>query len=362
MADFNRSTTYGGLMKGKGNSFSSFSETFVSEAVDDPNSVENKSTGAFLAYQTYLLNQDDSGYFYTLANWETGLNQERTVTEKGGINEMVLSLGGNYDEKLMLGATLGIPFVNYSRDLSFSEKDATNDATNDFKEFTYNSNLLTTGAGVNLKLGMIYKPVDFFRLGIAVHTPTQYILSDVYNRSLTTNTEGLQGTQEATATEQRFNYGLSTPWRFILSGTLIDGKMGFITADYEIADYSSMRYRFEAGYKSAATARNNTIKAGYQSSSALRLGGELKMDRLALRAGYAFSSGGVAGRNSSSRQDYSAGLGFRGKVGFLDFAFVHSSFTQKEQPYNVGYGLVSVPQASVLLQSNQLAVTFGIKF
>ncbi len=38
--------------------------------------------------------------------------------------------------------------------------------------------------GINFKMGMIFKPVEYVRLGLAVHTPTFYTLEDRYSTQL----------------------------------------------------------------------------------------------------------------------------------------------------------------------------------
>jgi hypothetical protein len=46
-------------------------------------------------------------------NENASVNRSHAVNTFGKMNEMVISFGGNYDEKLMIGATIGVPFVNY---------------------------------------------------------------------------------------------------------------------------------------------------------------------------------------------------------------------------------------------------------
>ena len=260
MADFNRSYSYGGNMQtAAGEPNNSFSELFVNDAAQYPGDVGTNGTLAYLGYQSYLVNQDSLG-FYSLASSYIGLNQLRSVNEKGGISEIVFTLGGNYEEKLMIGATLGLPTVRYTRDAFFEETDAGGNNNDDFGSFRYTESLKTTGLGINLKLGMIFKPSDYFRFGVAVHTPTWFSLSDEFNESLTANTEGYQGVVSVSNDPRRFDYHLTTPWRGILSATVLMGQYGFITADYEYVDYHSMRYRFSNDFKDEQTVRNNNLK------------------------------------------------------------------------------------------------------
>lgn len=373
VADFNRDYTYGGLMKGTGANASSFSEIFVADAQQNPNNLNVSGTLAEMGYDSYLINKDAQGY-YTLANYTTGLNQTKSVKERGGINELIFSLGGNYEEKLMLGATLGLPTIRYTREDFFQETDATNDPNNYFASFIYNEKLKTSGLGVNLKLGAIYKPTDYLRFGIALHTPTWYNLSDIYNNSLTANTETFKSsltpqpsdTNPITtidAPENRFDYALTTPWRAIVSATGILGKYGFITADYEYVDYHSIRYSFDNQYAVEESLRNNVIKSTYKAASNFRIGAEARvLDNFSVRAGFGYY--GSPYKNSSSNTNLinlSLGLGYRFGNFFTDLAFVHSVYDQYESPYALPYTNVVVPTATLNNKLNNVAMTIGWK-
>src|SRR5262245_50882455 len=93
----------------------------------------------------------------------------------------------------VMGGTLGIPILHYKKEGSFTEADLTESTTNKFDFSSITENLLTDGAGINLKAGIIYKPTEQVRLGLAIHSPTWYSLTDKYNASVTTNTESYKG-------------------------------------------------------------------------------------------------------------------------------------------------------------------------
>lgn len=359
VADFNRNYTYSGDMKTNGGPNNSFSELFVNDAASYPNDVQSNGTLAYLGYQSYLVNQDSLG-FYSLASSGLGLRQRRSVSEKGGISEVVFTLGGNYEEKLMIGATLGLPTVRYTRDAFFEETDASGNNNDGFGSFRYNESLKTTGLGINLKLGMIFKPSDYFRFGLAVHTPTWFSLNDEFNESLTANTENYMGVQTANNDPRTFNYNLTTPWRGIISATALMGQYGFITADYEYVDYHSMRYRFSNEYKDDQNARNEVIKSTFQAASNFRIGIEGHMDQFFARAGFGYYGNPYKnGGSNASRKDFSIGIGFRTDRFFTDVAFVHMQYDQNEVPYVLPY--VVAPTATLNNKMNAIALTLGWK-
>lgn len=375
VADFNRNYTYKGY-----NNTSSGAEIFGIDAVNNPSDITNTNTLAGLGYETYLI---DTYYnaakgnrldYATAPYWTTGLNQQRSVKEKGGITEYAISLGGNYMEKLMMGATLGIPSLVYKREATYTESDATNDPDNGFNSFVYRESLVTRGSGINLKLGVIYKANDAFRFGVALHTPTYFNLKDVYNRSLTANTENKKKNlgdnsgpvTRVDAAENNFEYGMLTPWRAVLSAAGIIGKHGFITADYEFVNYAATRFNFDLNYSDYETFINQKIKNTYKAASNVRVGAEGRFDVFMVRVGAGYY--GSPYKNSYSgadRFDFSAGLGLRTDNWFLDLGIVHSMYTSREQPYSLDnpyLGIIPVPSAAIKNNLNNVAVTFGTKF
>ncbi len=376
VADFNRDYTYKGLNSGPGSS--SGSEVFSVDANNTPGNVSTNGTPAFFGYQSYLIDFDTaSGAYKTIVPWQSGINQARDVRERGGINEIAVTFGGNYQEKLMLGFTIGIPSLRYTRTANYTETDANNGSAR-FDSYTMSESLTTTGIGVNAKLGFIYKPADAFRIGVAIHTPTAYSLSDVYDQSLVANTQGYavsQGGSDApfSAPQNTFNYSLTTPWRGVVSATAMMGKIGFITADYEYVNYRSSRYRFtadnpsdEASYKEYEKAVNQSIKDAYTAASNFRVGAEVRIQPVMLRAGFGYYGSPYKNYTDANRMDFSAGLGFRFDHAYIDLGYVHSEYQNKEQPYVLpttgGYAGVVVPSAVLKNNGNMVALTVGFKF
>lgn len=373
MADFNRNYTYGGYT-----TESSGSERYKIDAnrnydyfLDNEN-LPSSSLG-YLGYNSYLLDTFQ-GNFETIVDYTKGLNQRRSVREKGGMSEMLLSFGGNYEEKLMLGATIGIPIVRYIREVSYLEQDA-NNAIPDFTDFTYTERLRTTGAGVNLKLGVIYKPTDIVRFGVAFHTPSWLRLHDEYQAGITANTYA--GVNTATTPEGQFDYSLMTPWRTVLSGTVMMGQYGFVSVDYEYVNYRSMRYNFNTNdnefyfgngaFSEQERLVNDAIKNTYKGASNLRAGMEIRlMDAFMVRGGVGYYGSPYKNNNGASadRIDISGGVGFRGKHAFVDLAFLHSQYETPEQPYTLPYETitVAVPYAAIKNSQNNIVLTMGVKF
>ena len=384
VADFNRSYTYQG-----NNNTSSASLAFESDANLNPgnaaSTTPNTSLG-YLGYNSYLLNQNPTtSAFYTTVPFTGGINQLKSVQENGSINEYVISLGGNYKEKLMLGITIGIPVINYHSYSNYTESSSDNNIVSNpsgFSSFNYNQTLDITGGGINAKIGAIYKITDNFRIGAAFHSPTYYTISDMSSKSLyVINDSSLNASStigySGTSANNQFNYNLTTPWKGILSATFLFKKLGFITADYEYVDYSSMRYRYPDGFESDETAINQAIKKTYQGVSDFRIGAGINVTKIFIvRAGLgyygnAYTSYGEANELSytTQRVDLNAGLGLHFKHFYTDLGFVHSMYQGVDQPYSIDYsGVVSSAQPATILKAttnysiNNLALTMGVRF
>lgn len=356
LADYNRDYNYIG--KNSGVNSSSYSELFALNA-DDPNTDLNSfNNPGGRAYNAYLIDYDSASNSYlTRVPYKAGITQSRSVRERGGTNEVVLSFGGNYQEKLMLGATLGIPIIYYKRDAEVTE--TADVATTGFSSYTYNEALTTRGTGVNLKLGAIYKPNDYVRLGLAIHTPTYYSMHDDYQYTL--NNAGYTGVQSDPGT---YDYSMITPWRAILSVAVIAGKQGFITADYEAVNYSSARFYLQDSRDYQKTI-NNAVTNTYKASSIFRLGGELKLTNFFMvRAGFGYYTSPYQSTfDNNNRIDISGGVGFRFGDMFIDLALQHTQYTNPEQFYALYYAGIDpiIQTASIKNSLNNAAITIGFK-
>lgn len=292
-----------------------------------------------------------------------GLDQNKTVQEKGGITELALSGGGNYQDKLLVGVTLGINFLNHRINSSFEEQTSTVNANDSFDNFVYNERVKVNGTGINLKLGAIYKFNKYFRAGIAFHTPTVYSLTEIFNKNLKVNSENYYGINEQIAPENQYEYGIVTPFKAVASATAILGKNGFVSFDYEYVNHRSTRFSFEDA-PALQKQFNNDIKSLFTSASNIRAGVELKFDDLLLRGGFGFFGSPYKDKlYQGDRTNISAGVGYRFGQTFVDFAVVNSSYTSTEKPYNIEAwpGYTAAPTATIKNNFTTGVLTIGWK-
>lgn len=287
------------------------------------------------AYQAYMIdpvNNTSNNTEYVGSNVGKDFLQRTSVFTKGQINELAFSMGANYDDKIFVGATLGVPFLSYTEKRKFEEQDVNNVADH-FTSFHMNDNLMVSSTGINLKLGILYQPVEFLRFGAAIHTPTLYTnMHDVLEREMVS----FGDTTLSQAYTNDYNYQLITPMRAMANVAFLIMKRGFVSADYEYTDYSNAELGSWGSNTYLFKEENKTIKESYQGTHTIRLGGEVYVTKnILFRAGYSFTSSPYQnGINTASLNTGSVGLGFRSNSFFIDFAYQLKDSKQKYWFYN----------------------------
>ncbi len=323
---------------------------------------------AGLAYKTYLINPtpEDSNYYNPISQGGV-VKQKGILSSKGSHGEIDISLGANYDDKIFLGATIGIPYFRYTQTSTLEEYDVDgtiNDTTylKDFKNSAFTQKLSTQGNGVNLKLGIIYKPSDMFRLGLAVHTPTYYELNDQYSSSLSVDYVGERFNEESPS--GNFSYNLMTPFKAVASAAVLFQGQGLISIDYEYLNYKMSRLGSNE-FENYFTDVNRTIKNDYSYGHNLNMGVEYRYKIFAFRAGAALQSSPYDGKfdfsdGNLSSISYTGGFGFKGDNFFLDLGYGYTQFNSYYSPYKLVSG--ENPLAIVKNTQNRFMMTLGFKF
>ena len=283
----------------------------------------NLSGDGYLAWNSWLIDTlpGTVDQYYSFLTDEN-LNQRAVVTRSGAIDEMVFSFGGNYGDKLYIGATLGVPILDFKEVTTYMEEPAEEANIAGITNYTLYSEQKNSGAGINLKLGLIYQPADFVRIGVAFHTPTYYRrISDNFYREINTNYTSGNNANNSYNNYNRFT--LTTPLKANIGASFLIAKRAFVSAEYEFQDYG-MATLYNDNYDYFA--ENELIREKYGISHNVRVGGEVNItEGFALRAGYRLKTTPYKRTNNeydNTTHFISAGLGFRGKNMFADLAYV----------------------------------------
>lgn len=330
-----------------------------------------------LAYQGYLINETAPGN----ANaWSPLLSPGEMVTptytlqETGYMDEYSIGWAGNFSNMFYLGTTLNLQSIDYTAQSRYSEEFGGGG------RMALNNTVNTSGTGFNLNIGAIIRPTDMIRLGVSVHTPTIYSLTDNNYSSLdyyiNQTTHGNTSTPTGSS-----NYQLNNPWKFDASAALVIGQKGLISAEYDYSMNTNAEFYDEDGNKQNFIYENAGIKDMLKDVQTIKIGGEYRLtNNISLRAGYAYMSGGTNNSKAdklmqsattrsdteyfqNNRADYiTAGFGYREASWFIDFAYVNKVLDETFYPYNSNSLAVAVNPASVKTTNNNFVVTLGFKF
>jgi hypothetical protein len=312
------------------------------------------------------------------------------ISERGYVDEYSINFGGNLANTVYWGLGVGITDMNYEQSASYVEtiqganvpaKDGVGVEEGDC-DYQLDSYQKIDGTGVNLKVGVIIKPVNEFRIGLAVHTPTYYSLHKSYDGAVDFGSSISSPVSEYTDLDY-YDWNLRTPWRLMAGVAGVIGGRGIISADYEYQAYQDMKSSDDYG---DFDIYNNDVKDYFKASHTFRLGAEYRLSpNFSVRAGYSYVSSAAKDivkssditvyNESSCNPSYTLdnstnygtfGLGYRSGGFYLDLAYVykHTSATYRAFGSFNEYTNYweDAPSASVKLNSNNVVLTLGYKF
>lgn len=289
--------------------------------------------------------------------------QRLNVIEENRTDEYNFNVSANWDDFVYAGLTLSIVDFNSTIQSEFNE-DYDYSYQGDYTQ--YFNNLETKGTGVNLKFGAIIKPLEAWRIGIAVHTPTWYEMDDIYEGGMITNDPNVKDYSTSGDLPYEYSYRFYSPWKYQFSTAYIFGTRAILSFEYDMTDFRSMKYKegrdeWSSGIFDAA---NQSIKDNMTEQHTFKAGAEFRATpRLSLRLGYAYQSSPYQDEvydatirrggsdqygnwwednelmfGSSTKPNYTmlddtqfitGGVGWRGKNWYIDLACVHRTQNEK---------------------------------
>ena len=314
------------------------------------------------ATEKYDINDSDPDNV-TIHTYTGGpLDQSYQRQTSGFKYDYVINLGFNISDFVYVGANLGITSFNYNSAIRYMEKavnpaDFENiftvdeqDVTTYFNDMMYDYRYSATGAGVYGKFGIIVTPINGLRLGAAIQTPTSTTISESWSESGSTTFDNPEFNASSESPVGEFKYKLISPFRANLGAAWTFGTFGLISVDYEICDYSAMKFKeMNAMQTGEFEYQNADIKDFMGTSHMLRAGIELKpVPQFAIRAGYGLTTSPEKAMNEYENLVYvseiaentmthkgSFGLGYSSNGSF--FADIACSYTKYADEYIYPY-------------------------
>jgi hypothetical protein len=328
---YNRIENFKDKISYKGEQFYSLLDEFASTAsgfTPDEMYIYVPFTSA-LAWETYAIDPNPdviNDYYPNLNDFPNSVIHDRTITYGGGMSEYNFNLSGNYMNKLYIGGNIGLRTSNYSENYTHSER-ATNTSGMTLDSFQYEYNLKTKGSGQNIKLGLIYLPIERLRIGFSLHTPTFLKMKDYFDANMTSYHKDTTYTiDEDFQPYGEYKYRLRTPSKFIFSLAYIFGTVGAINLDVDVVNYkwAHLKETDDTNYEPFDFSPiNNIARSQTRTVLNLRLGGEMViLTQFFIRAGIALYPSAYDPKVAKVKNNtiYSGGFGYRWKKSALDVA------------------------------------------
>ncbi len=363
MADFTQNIFYGGSTPGTRTE--RFLEVSNLRTLDELDDFEGG-----LAFDTELIfdTNADNIYESDFFTFNEVLYKEEFIERSGSLKELFVNLAANYDNKLSFGLTLGIPILNYTETKTYLEADDVFGVDN-FLDFIYTQSLSTTGGGINLKGGVIYKATPKVRISAAIHSPSWYFLTDEFDTSLDFRLDGEETGLLAESPISEFDYRLRTPWRALAGIGLIyslgDIK-GFLSGEVEYVDYSGSSFDITVNSNDPVDQffeedLNNELTNNLTSGLNYRIGTELALSKFRIRVGGGmFQSPYVNSNLLDIDLQLNGGIGYRGNRFYVDLSYNTRNQSEQYTPYRL---LDTSNNQTVAINNtiSQIGLTVGFK-
>lgn len=330
-----------------------------------------------------------------------------------------LNFSGNIQERIYLGATVGVDFMTYRSNQRYVEYRDGSDGS--VQDYDLSSNRRVDGTGFNVKLGAIFRPIEEspLRFGITVETPTWYVMTQKNSYfSFASKWEYIDSEDVLVdgrlETVYNYNYldqpgdyaiydsyddnfldfNIFTPWRFRAQlGSTVSNYLAW-DVEYEYAMYDYTKLGYPEGYNADGptvsmdkdTEMGKLTHASINGVHNIRAGLEIKpVAAFAARIGYnywsrpmksnaVFDQGidswamdyvlGTEWMNLGATNMFSFGIGFRHKGFYADLAYKYRAQNADFYAFDDSWGGTAgrLQPARVNLDRHGFNITLGYRF
>jgi len=328
-----------GITWNKNSDFSSESETFgvntqssiLQDWINNANGIAPDdliSQGLLyegLAWESYLLDVSGTNQYSTEASITS---TEQVIAERirGSYDELGISLAKNDGDKLYYGVMLNVPFYRYNVEYSYAESGYGGDS---IKGMNWRETFTNNGIGINAKFGAIYRPTRNVRIGVSLFTPTFMGITQEYSTTITSifrNAQDFSVRYESDA----FKYNFRNAPQANIGLSYVFDQNGFISIEYNFIPIKWTRSStYDLSYLNADT------KELLKNQQSIKVGGEMRLMNVYLRAGYTWLSNpfNIVTENAT-QQTYSFGIGYRKNRFTVDISYAIQQNDFNYYPYS----------------------------
>lgn len=311
------------------------------------------------------------------------LNQAYSRNITGSKYDVLFNVGFNFGDTFFVGANLGVTSLNYNYDECYKEAaenpsafeiDFGDKGKTCFSDYRTRYSYTADGSGVFGKIGFLWRPVDGLRVGAAVQTPTIMEINERWIQDVNLNYTDASFNGSAKTPEGEYSYRLRSPYRLNAGAAFTFAGMALVSADYEMTDYSTMKFMSKDGGWSNDTfsSLNDQIRNCMGVSHMVSVGAEFKpLPEIAVRAGYNFTTTPeyvYEGNSKTKLNDrinaFSVGLGYSSNGSF--FADIAARMTMLADEYISPYADYLSDLASPMILNKRdiynVTATIGWRF
>lgn len=304
------------------------------------------------------LNQDSTAYLSDYSNTSYGQRQQLILQTEGSAGEFNFAFGGNFNNVLMAGVSMSFHNVHYKENYTFTEEDPDGLIPN-LEYFNVHKPFTTNGDGFSMKFGLIARPTEWLRAGLAYQSPVFYSFTDKYGDNAESAIEYENGifTNKARETKSEFDWELTSPQVVRLGIGFIIMKTAILSLDYEWIDYPKARMQSD-DYNFIT--ENQAITDTYKGNGNVKTGAEYRYGPFAFRGGLGINGNPyTSGHDNSNAKNwqYSLGFGIKDKNVSVDFSWVKQNFNEKYFAYGSAESMVKLEG-----ETNLLSATFSMRF
>ena len=311
------------------------------------------------------------------------LNQAYSRNITGSKYDVLFNVGFNFGDTFFVGANLGVTSLNYNYDECYKEAaenpsafeiDFGDKGKTCFSDYRTRYSYTADGSGVLGKIGFLWRPLDGLRVGAAVQTPTIMEINERWIQDVNLNYTDASFNGSAKTPEGDYSYRLRSPYRLNAGAAFTFAGMALLSADYEMTDYSTMKFMSKNGGWNDDTygKLNDEIRNRMGVSHMVRVGAEFKpVPEIAVRAGYNFTTTPEyvsEGNSKTTLNDrinaFSIGLGYSSNGSF--FADIAARLTMLSDEYISPYADYLSDLASPMILNKRdiynVTATIGWRF
>lgn len=243
--------------------------------------------------------------------------QRESINSRGSSYQASFAYGGNYNDRLYFGASIGIFAYDHVVERIYTEQPS----GADLSRFTLEDIFEQSGVGINATIGVIGRPATPLLLGISFTTPTFYGIEQLRTLNATAEYPGFD-TEFDEIIYEPFEYSLRTPSKLNLGATYFFGKNGFITGDIEKVNYAGAKLSNASDGQGFSDSNQEVDR--YNSVYNYRGGIEFRFGKLRARGGAAYMEDPTDDEFDQKQLTVSVGGGLRTKKYYADISIMNS--------------------------------------